>query len=71
MPGDAIARLTDPEHLTVVSIATNFGNNAYSMTVRGQLGPHGALHLELVMSQVRTINKARARRDASRPRRSR
>jgi aldose 1-epimerase len=31
-----IVRLTDPEHLTVVSIATDFGNNAYSMTVRGQ-----------------------------------
>ncbi len=31
-----IVRLTDPEHLTVVSIATSFGNNAYSMTVRGQ-----------------------------------
>jgi aldose 1-epimerase len=31
-----IIRLTDPEHLTVVSIATDFGNNAYSMTVRGQ-----------------------------------
>jgi len=30
-----IVRLTDPEHLTVVSIATNFGNIAYSMTVRG------------------------------------
>ena len=30
-----IVRLTDPEHLTVVSIATSFGNNAYSMTVRG------------------------------------
>jgi aldose 1-epimerase len=30
-----IVRLTDPEHLTVVSIATTFGNNAYSMTVRG------------------------------------
>lgn len=30
-----IIRLTDPEHLTVVSIATSFGNNAYSMTVRG------------------------------------
>jgi aldose 1-epimerase len=31
-----IVRLTDPEHLTVVSIATTFGNIAYSMTVRGQ-----------------------------------
>jgi aldose 1-epimerase len=31
-----IVRLTDPEHLTVVSIASDFGNNAYSMTVRGQ-----------------------------------
>lgn len=31
-----IVRLTDPEHLTVVSIATSFGNIAYSMTVRGQ-----------------------------------
>src|SRR5271154_3438199 len=31
-----IVRLTDPEHLTVVSVATDFGNNAYSMTVRGQ-----------------------------------
>lgn len=31
-----IVRLTDPEHLTVVSIATDFGNNAYSMMVRGQ-----------------------------------
>lgn len=31
-----IVRLTDPEHLTVVSIATDFGNIAYSMTVRGQ-----------------------------------
>jgi aldose 1-epimerase len=30
-----IVRLTDPEHLTVVSVATTFGNNAYSMTVRG------------------------------------
>jgi aldose 1-epimerase len=30
-----IVRLTDPEHLTVVSVATGFGNNAYSMTVRG------------------------------------
>jgi aldose 1-epimerase len=33
---ESIVRLTDPEHLTVVSIVTNFGNNAYSMTVRGQ-----------------------------------
>jgi aldose 1-epimerase len=32
---ESIVRLTDPEHLTVVSIATNFGNIAYSMTVRG------------------------------------
>jgi len=31
-----VVRLTDPEHLTVVSIATSFGNNAFSMTVRGQ-----------------------------------
>ena len=31
-----IVRLTDPEHLTVVSVATDFGNIAYSMTVRGQ-----------------------------------
>jgi aldose 1-epimerase len=31
-----VIRLSDPEHLTVVSIATSFGNNAYSMTVRGQ-----------------------------------
>lgn len=31
-----IVRLTDPEHLTVVSVAPSFGNNAYSMTVRGQ-----------------------------------
>ena len=30
-----IVRLTDPEHLTVVSIAPSFGNIAYSMTVRG------------------------------------
>jgi aldose 1-epimerase len=31
-----VVRLTDPEHLTVVSIAPSFGNNAFSMTVRGQ-----------------------------------
>ena len=31
-----IVRLTDPEHLTVVSVAPSFGNNAFSMTVRGQ-----------------------------------
>jgi aldose 1-epimerase len=35
MPSDAIVRISDPEHLTVVSIATDFGNIAYSMTVRG------------------------------------
>jgi aldose 1-epimerase len=30
-----ILRLTDPEHLTEVRVATSFGNNAYSMVVRG------------------------------------